>query len=130
VQKLTRRAERKKKKKERERERVPWEQTFKRPYLWISPLDWFGVWIYYGSHYPLTSDRWDLNVLLWCERYSPRNISRKTCLQVSHGHWQFPPFSTVGSCLIFDTWVILMSFLLWTVEIGIRDFNKKLFIGE
>ena len=43
----------------------------------------FGI--YYTSHYPLTSNHWDLNVLVRCERYSPHNISRKICLQVSHG---------------------------------------------
>jgi hypothetical protein len=48
-------------KKKKGRERVLWEHTFKPPYLLLSPLDWFGVWIYYGSHHPLTSDRWDLN---------------------------------------------------------------------
>jgi hypothetical protein len=61
-------------KKNGEGEREPREQTFKQPYRYISPLDWSGFWIYYGTHHPLTYYRWDLNVLVWCERYSPRNI--------------------------------------------------------
>jgi len=112
-----------KKKKGRQWESVSWEHTLKRPYLCIAPLDWSGFWIYYGSHHPLTSERWDLNVLVWCERYSPRNISRKTCLQC-------PPLSTVGSCSNLDMLVILVSASLWTVEIGIRDFYKEVFIVE
>jgi len=67
----------------------------------------------------------DLNVLIWCDRYSPRNISRKICLQVSYGRWQFLPLSTVRSWSIFDMWVILMSSSLWTVEIKIKDSNKS-----
>jgi hypothetical protein len=94
----------------------------------IVGLVWFLV--YYSSHHPLTSDCWDLNFLVWCERYSPRHISRKTCLQVSQGHWPFLPLSTVGSCSNLDMLVILVSSSLWTVEIWIRDFDKEVFIVE
>ena len=125
MQKLPRRAELKEK-----WERIPWEQKFKRQYLWIALLHWFGFGIYYASHYPLTSDHSNLNVLVRCERYSTRNISRKICLQVGHGLWQFPPLATVGSCSSLDMWVILMSSSLWTVEIRIIDYDKKLVIEE
>jgi hypothetical protein len=51
-------------------------------------------------------------------------------MQISHDRWQFPPPSTVGAYLILDMLVISMSSSFWTVEIGIRDFDNKLFIGE
>jgi hypothetical protein len=115
---------------ERERERVPWEYKLKWSYLRITPLDRVEFWIYYAIHHPQTLDCWDLNVLVLCERYIPCNISRKTCLQASHGRRQFLPPSTIGSYLIFYMMVILMSSSLWTVEIEIKDSNDKLFIGE
>jgi hypothetical protein len=99
-------------------------------YAYLSSLDQASFRIRYAPHHPLTYDCWDEMALFSCERYSPHNISRKNCLQVSHGRWRFSPPSIIGSCLVWDMLVILMSSSCWTVEIEIRDSDEKLIIGE
>jgi hypothetical protein len=56
-----------------------------------------GFWIYYAPHHPLTSNRWDQRIWFCVSDIVFATFQEKTYLQVSHGRWQFPPSSTVGS---------------------------------
>jgi len=91
-------------------------------------LVWFWDILYFSLPFNIWPFGSECSSSMW--EYSPRNISSKIYLQVSHCLWSFPPLSTVESCSSLDMWVILMSSSLWTVEIRIIISDKKLVIEE
>jgi hypothetical protein len=58
---------------------------------------------------PLTSDHWDQRIWFCVSDIAFATFQEKTYLQVSHGRWQFPSLSTIGSWYIWDMLVIWMS---------------------